>query len=72
MIEKMKQTIEFGNFETDVYLNITNFHLLKNCLKLVCSIYTDDEEEKLIDQWLITCLDYEEYRLDSLGSYEQE
>lgn len=72
MIDKIRQAIEDGNYETDIYLQFTEFQQQEDCLTLTCSIYMDkDHEEKLMDQWLINCLDWEEYRMESFVSYEQ-
>lgn len=73
MIDKIKQAIECGKYRTDVYLQFTQFQQQENCLTLTCSIYVDeDDKEKLMDQWLIKCLDWEEYRVESFLSYEHE
>lgn len=73
MIEEIRQAIDGGNYERDIYLQFTEFQHQGVCLTLVCSIYTDeDDKEKLVDQWLIECLDWEEYRIESFISYEQE
>lgn len=72
MIEKMMQAMDYGNFETDIYMQFTSFHQQGDGLELICSIYTDEEEERLVDQWRIECVNFQEYRLDSFDSYAQE
>ncbi|MGK7377593.1 hypothetical protein ACSFXN_07100 [Planococcus sp. 1R117A] len=72
MIEKMMQAIDYGYSETDIYLQFTSFHQQADCVRLTCSLYTEDEEEKVMDQWLIECWNFQEYRLDSLDSYDRE
>lgn len=73
MIEKIRQAINLGDFEADIYVQFTQFQQQEDCLTLTCSIYTDeDDKEKLVAQWLIKCLDFEEYRIEFFVSYEQE
>lgn len=73
MIEKIRRAIDSGKYETDIYLQFTKFQQQEDCLTLTCSIYIEEDEKgKLVDQWLIECLDFEEYRIESFISYEQE
>lgn len=73
MIEKIRQAVYSGIFKTDINLQFTKFYQQEDCLTLTCSIYIDEnDEEKLVDQWLIKCLDWEDYRIESFVSYEQE
>lgn len=73
MIERIKQAINCGNYETDLYLQFTKFQQQVDRLTLTCSIYTEEDgNEKLVDKWLIECLDWEEYRIESFVSYEQD
>ena len=73
MIEKISQAIDDSKYETDIYLQFTKLEQQEEYLILTCSIFKDeDDKEKLTDQWLIKCLNWEGYRIESFVSYEQE
>lgn len=71
MIEKMMESIGSGRFETDIYLQFTQMQRQEDVLMLICSIYTEDEDT-LVEQWLIECQAFEEYRLEFMDSYDLE
>lgn len=73
MIEKIREAIAQGKFETEVYLQFTKFQLEEDCLYVTCSIFIEEyDEDILVDQWLIKCLNWEDYRINYFISYGQE
>lgn len=73
MIEKIREAIAQGKFETEVYLQFTKFQLEEDCLYVTCSIFIEEyDEDILVDQWLTKCLNWEDYRIDYFISYGQE
>lgn len=73
MIEKIRESIGQGKFETNIYLQFTKFHLQEDCLSLVLSIFLDQQDnEKLVEQWHLDCRGWEDYRLEDFLSYEED
>lgn len=73
MIEKIRRSINSGNYESDLYIEFTKFQQDEDSLILTCSIYIEEAEEgKLVEQWLIQCLNWQDYRLESFISWEEE
>lgn len=73
MIEQIREAIAQGKFETEVYLQFTKFQSEEDCLYLTCSVFLEQyDRDLLVDQWLIKCLNWEDYRIEHFISYEQE
>lgn len=73
MIEQIRETIAQGKFETDFYLQFTKFHVQEDCLSLILSVFLDEQDKgRLVDQWHIKCLGWEDYHFENFLSYEED
>lgn len=64
MVKEMIKALAEERFETDITLEFTHFSRDEDDLHLTCAVFSDGDGE-LLQEWSITCTDYEEYLFES-------